>query len=293
MARIARIVVPGLPHLVTQRGMRGERLFRDAADYELYRDLLAAACRKGRVAVWAYCLMPNHVHLILVPSEAAGLARALGETHRRYAGYVNARARRSGHLFQGRFASVAMDEGHVLAAARYVALNPVRARLVKQAKDWEWSSVRAHLRGKDDSLVTVGPVLERAGRFAALLQQPVAPDEFTALRGAEGIGRPVGAPAFLKRVSRRLGREVEPRKRGPKPKAEAAAPVKAAPAKRTQLGKASAKRIAASKSPAKKTPAKKIPARKMPAKTTPPNRRPAKAVPARRTPAKTARRTAR
>ena len=293
MARIARIVVPGLPHHVTQRGNRGERIFLEEGDYALYRDLLAGACRKAGVAVWAYCLMPNHVHLILVPSEAAGLARALGETHRRYAGYVNARARRSGHLFQGRFASVAMDEGHVLAAVRYVALNPVRARLVKQARDWEWSSVRAHLRGKDDSLVTVGPVLERAGRFAALLQQPVAPDEFTALRGAEGIGRPVGAPAFLKRVSRRLGREVEPRKRGPKPKAEAAAPVKAAPAKRTQLGKAPAKRVSATKSPAKKTPAKKIPARKMPAKTTPPNRRPAKAVPARRTPAKTARRTAR
>src|ERR1700722_8711163 len=134
MARLARIVVPRLPHHVTQRGNRGERVFFEDADYALYRDLLAAACRKTGVAVWAYCLMPNHVHLILVPADATGLARALGETHRRYVSYVNARARQTGHLFQGRFASVVMDEEHLLSAARYVSLNPVRARLVKRAR---------------------------------------------------------------------------------------------------------------------------------------------------------------
>jgi REP element-mobilizing transposase RayT len=95
MARIARIVVPGLPHHVTQRGNRRERVLFEEGDYALYRDLLAAACRKAVVAVWAYCLMPNHVHLILVPADATGLARTLSETHRRYVGYVNARARES------------------------------------------------------------------------------------------------------------------------------------------------------------------------------------------------------
>src|SRR6476646_3493749 len=102
MPRIARIVVAGLPHNVTQRGNRGERIFFEEGDYALYRDLLADACRKAGVAAWAYCLMPNHVHLILVPADPSGLARALGETHRRYTGFVNARARQTGHLFQGR-----------------------------------------------------------------------------------------------------------------------------------------------------------------------------------------------
>ena len=93
MARLARIVVPGLPHHVTQRGNRRQTIFFEDGDYALTRDLLAERCRKAGVAVWAYCLMPDHVHLILVPATANGLALALGETHRRYAGFVNARLR--------------------------------------------------------------------------------------------------------------------------------------------------------------------------------------------------------
>jgi putative transposase len=219
MARIARIVVPGLPHHVTQRGNRRERVFFEEGDYALYRDLLAAACRKSGVAVWAYCLMPNHMHLIMVPADATGLARALGETHRRYTAYVNARARQTGHLFQGRFGSVVMDEEHLVAAARYVSLNPVRAHLVKRARDWPWSSVRAHLKGKDDGLVTVRPLLDRVTRFADLLATAEDPAEFASLRAAESIGRPLGPPDFLKKIARKLGRSVEPAKRGRKPKA--------------------------------------------------------------------------
>ena len=169
MSRLARIVVPGLPHHVTQRGNRRERVFFGDEDYALYRDLLAERCRKAAVACWAYCLMPNHVHLVLVPEHADGLARALGETHRRYTGFVNARARQTGHLFQSRFGSVVLDEDHLLAAARYLALNPVRARLVRRARDWRWSSVRAHLAGTDDELVSVRPLLDRMRRFADLV----------------------------------------------------------------------------------------------------------------------------
>ena len=141
MARIGRFVVPDLPHHVTQRGNRRERVFFGDDDYALYRDLLAEACRREGVAVWSYCLMPNHVHLILTPRTPEGLGRALGKAHRRYAAFVNARLRATGHLFQGRFASVVMDEEHLMAAARYVALNPVRARLAERAEDWPWSSV--------------------------------------------------------------------------------------------------------------------------------------------------------
>jgi putative transposase len=162
----------------------------------------------------------NHAHLILNPQDASGLALALARAHRLYAGYVNARARQTGHLFQGRFGSLAMDEDHLMAAARYVALNPVRARLAKRAQDWPHSSVRAHLRGRGDGLVDVRPLLERAPHFADFLDGEPDDGAFTALRRGELIGRPLGSPAFLDAISRRLGRSVTPGKRGPKPKAE-------------------------------------------------------------------------
>jgi len=215
MARLARIVVPGLPHHVTQRGNRRQKIFFEDGDYALYRDLLAERCRKAGVAVWAYCLMPNHVHLILVPATENGLALALGETHRRYTGFINARLRVTGHLFQGRFGSVALDEPHLLAAARYVALNPVRARLVRRARDWPWSNVRAHLQGRDDPLVAVAPLIERtAGRFADLLDSGPTPEELAAIRSAETIGRPLGSAKFLSRLEARLGRSLRPGRRG-------------------------------------------------------------------------------
>jgi putative transposase len=213
MARLARIVIPGLPHHVTQRGNRGERTFFGDGDYALYRDLLAQACQKFDVAVWAYCLMPNHVHLILTPSDASGLALALSRTHRRYAGFVNARARQTGHLFQGRFGSVAMDEAHLMVAARCVALNPVRARLVAKAQDWPWSSGRAHLLARDDEAVNVRPLLERAPRFADLIEGEADEAGCAALRGAETIGRPLGGLDFVAAIAGRLGRAVTPRKR--------------------------------------------------------------------------------
>jgi putative transposase len=195
-------------------------MFLGPQDYALYRDWLAESCRKFGVAVWAYCQMPNHVHLILTPSDAAGLALALARAHRLYAGYFNARARQTGHLFQGRFGSAAMDEDHLMAAARYLALNPVRARLVERADDWPHSSLRAHLAGRDDGLVEVRPLLERAPRFADLIE--AGPDEaaFMALRRNEIIGRPLGSPAFLETLARQLGRPVAPAKRGRKPKAD-------------------------------------------------------------------------
>ena len=153
MSRIGRFVVSDLPHHVTQRGNRREKVFFGEDDYALYRDLLSEACRREGVAVWAYCLMPNHVHLILTPRTGEGLGRALGKAHRRYSAFVNARMRVTGHLFQARFSSVVMDEDHLMAAARYVALNPVRAGSPARPDDWRWSSVGAHLAGRDDGLV--------------------------------------------------------------------------------------------------------------------------------------------
>jgi putative transposase len=105
MARLARVVVPGYPHHVTQRGNRRQRTFFTAADYRAYIALMAEFCREHAIEIWAYCLMPNHVHLVAVPSTEDGLARGIGEAHRRYSRRVNFRKNWRGHLFQGRFAS--------------------------------------------------------------------------------------------------------------------------------------------------------------------------------------------
>lgn len=219
MARIARIIAPGLPHHVTQRGNRRQKLFVEEGDYALYRDLLAERCRANGVSCWAYCLMPNHVHLILVPSSAAGLSRAVGEAHRRYTAFFNARARVTGHLFQGRFACCAMDENHLINAFRTLAFNPVRARLVKRPEDWPHSSVAAHLAGRNDQLVDVRPGLARAPAFRDLLGQSFRRTEAEDFELAGVNGRPMGDAAFLDRIEAILGRSVRPKKRGPKPSA--------------------------------------------------------------------------
>lgn len=134
MARVPRMVLPGIPHRVTQRGNRRECTFFEDGDYALYLDLLADAAGRSGVEIWSYCLMPNHVHLVAVPSDGDGLRRCFRYVHRHYTGYVNARLRVTGHLWQGRFSSVAMHVAHLVTALRYVALNPVRARLVGEGR---------------------------------------------------------------------------------------------------------------------------------------------------------------
>ncbi|HEX5259630.1 MAG TPA: transposase [Sphingomicrobium sp.] len=223
MARLPRLVLPGVPYHVTQRGNRRQPTFFEDGDYELYRDLLAQAARRADAAIWSYCLMPNHVHVIVVPADEDGLRRTFADAHRRYTGFINARHRWTGHLWQGRYGAVAMDEQHLMAAARYVALNPVRARLVERAADWPWSSARAHLAGEDDELVEVRPLLERYGDFTAFLSGGEDAQAAHALRNAETTGRPVGSAEWVGEIERRSGRVLSPRKRGPKPRTAAAA----------------------------------------------------------------------
>jgi REP-associated tyrosine transposase len=220
MARLARVVAPGIPHHVTQRGNRRQTVFFGDDDYAAYRALLAEGCQAAGVAVWAYCLMPNHVHLILTPSDADGLRAALGETHRRYTRHVNQREGWRGYLWQGRFASSPMDEAHLLACARYVELNPVRAQLARRARDWRWSSARAHLAGKDDALVRVRPLLALAPDWPGFLAAGLSREDHAAIRAGERTGRPLGSPRFVARLEKRLARPLARRKPGPKPKAK-------------------------------------------------------------------------
>ncbi len=216
MARLARLVVPGLPHHVTQRGNGRAQVFFCDSDYALYQALLAESCRAAGVEIWAWVLMPNHVHLILVPSDPDGLRRVLAPVHRRYAGHVHARLKRSGHFWQGRFGAVVMDEPHLAAAVRYVALNPVRAGLVEAARGWRWSSVHAHLAAQDDGLTIIAPVLSRFPDFAEFIGQPPDLAALRRLRQAETIGRPLGDDSFLTELEALSHRSLKPAKPGPK-----------------------------------------------------------------------------
>ena len=220
MARLARVVAAGIPHHVTQRGNRRQSVFFSDDDYRAYAALLAESCAGCGVAVWGYCLMPNHVHLILVPRDEAGLRLALGEAHRRYTRRVNFREGWRGHLWQGRFASVPMDEPHLLACARYVELNPARAGLAGTAQAWPWSSARAHLAGRDDELVQVRPMLDLVGDWAAFLAEGLGAEALAAIRSGERTGRPLGDVGFVAALERDLGRTLAKRKPGRKPQTD-------------------------------------------------------------------------
>jgi REP element-mobilizing transposase RayT len=143
--------------------------------------------------VWAFCLMPNHVHLIVTPAGADGLRATFAEAHRRYIGAISGRFRWTGHLFQGHFGAVVMDEPRLLAAARYIALNPMVAGLVSRAEDWPWSSTRAQLSGEDDELAAVAPLRALIPDFVALLAMPADAATTTWIERASTIGRSRGA----------------------------------------------------------------------------------------------------
>lgn len=216
MARMARVVIPGVPHHVVQRGNRRMDVFFGDDDYRTYLRLVSTFARKSDTAIWAYCLMPNHVHLILVPSHADGLRGTLAEAHRIYAREINRREEWQGHLWQERFYSYPMSDDHLLHAARYIELNPVTAKMVRSPTEWPWSSARAHLVGSDDGIVTTRPLLERVGDWQAILAERMDPDAREMLEKHLQTGRPVGDTDFVERLEALTGRRLRPAKRGRK-----------------------------------------------------------------------------
>ncbi len=217
MARIARAVAPGIPHHVTQRGNRRQQTFFNDEDYQSYLELMSEWCDKFRVETWAYCLMPNHIHLIVVPEAKEGLNQAIGEAHKRYTRRINFREGWRGHLWQGRFSSFIMDERYLLACTRYVELNPVRAGLVKKPEDWYWSSAGPHMKSKDDILVRTKPLLEIVNEpwedFLTIDAQEL---EIALFRKHERTGRPLGSDSFIGTMEHLLGRKLKPQSPGPK-----------------------------------------------------------------------------
>jgi len=178
---------------------------------------MVEAKEKARVAVWAYCCMPNHVHFIVVPSEEGGLANLMQHPHRRYAWRINKRMKWQGHLWQSRFYSCPMDEDHLIAAVRYVELNPVRAGLCDDPRDWRWSSIHAHLKRENDALVDVGPMLDRIGDWGNYLSQPTSSSMIESIRNNSSSGRPAGGDDFISMVETATGMRLRKCRPGPSP----------------------------------------------------------------------------
>lgn len=170
MPRTARIIVPGIPHHIIQRGNRNQTVFFSNEDRSFYLRLLKTQAETYGLKFWAYCLMDNHVHLIAIP-ETEESFRAIAETHRRYTWHINSKKDWRGYLWQGRFSSYPLDERHLYAAVRYVERNPVRAGMAPKAWEYPWSSARSHVNGAKDALIEDCFLKERITDWAEYLSQ--------------------------------------------------------------------------------------------------------------------------
>jgi putative transposase len=215
MPRFPRLVVPGIPHHVTQRGIRKQQTFFKALDYLTYLELVREHKEKAGVRIWSYCLMPNHVHMVVVPESESSLAKFFGTVHCQYASRLNASHGWTGHFWQQRFYSVAMDERHTLAAMRYVELNPVRAGLCKSPQEWRWSSIHANLGDRHDSLVDVATTKAIVDDWSTYIGTALSSESQDALREHTRTGRPIGDSDFIDMLEVRIGRPIRKRKTGP------------------------------------------------------------------------------
>jgi putative transposase len=214
MGRALRYIAPGVPHHVTQRGNRGQQVFFCDADYQRYLEWLAGYSERYGLAVAAYCLMPNHVHLVVIPGDERAIPAVLAPLHARYAARLNHREGHSGHLWHNRYFSCVLDDLHYYRATRYVERNPVRARLVQQAADWPWSSARSHSTGSPDPVLSAAAVLPEVEDWSAWLAIDQEAAEETALRRATLSGAPCGDAEFVQAMEARAGRPLLPRPRG-------------------------------------------------------------------------------
>jgi len=208
-----------MPHHVTQRGNRRANVFFEDGDRRRYLLLLEDYARKYGLAVWAYCLMSNHVHFVAVPASEDALGRSFRDSHQAYSSWLNRRLGESGHLWQGRFFSSVLDDAHLWACVRYVERNPVRAGLVARAEDWPWSSAAAHCGRRTDPLLSPiqmpWPVPDWTDYLRTEDERMVE-----AIRRQTMTGRPSGSDSFVARLEGLIGRILHPQKRGRKPKAE-------------------------------------------------------------------------
>jgi len=206
-----------VPHHVTQRGNNRQRVFFERGDNARYLDLLHEHARRQGVEVIAYCLMPNHIHLVMVPPDPKSLHAVLKPVHGQFAQRVNRMRSRRGHLWQDRFFSSPLDASYLLNAVRYVELNPVRANMITSAEDYPWSSAAAHCGLTSDPLVVPKPC---SIAFAAIddwsrwLAEGLAADIITELRRNTGQNLPCGSDEFVIQLERVAGRTLRYRPPG-------------------------------------------------------------------------------
>jgi putative transposase len=192
--------------------VRRQKTFFEEDDYKRYINIAADLLTENEIGFWAYCLMPNHIHAIVVPRTNDALSRFFATLHRRYARITNAKYEWRGHLWQERFFSVVMREPHALAAMRYVELNPVRSGLVRFAHEWQWSSARLHLGLEDDPLVCANATAGVVSDWRKYLDEALSDSEFDAIRRQTRTGRPEGPRNFIQALESISGRRVEKRK---------------------------------------------------------------------------------
>ena len=218
MPRLARTVCAGIPHHITQRGNRREKVFFTDDDRQTYLTWLREYAAKHGVDILAYCLMTNHLHLVAVPMAEDGLQKALKPLHMRYAQRINRARGWKGHVWQGRFFSSQLDEAYLWAAMRYVERNPVRARIVRKAENYRWSSVAAHCRLRTDKVLTTKPgwhkLFEAIGNWSAWLAEGDAPEQLEVLRRNIDKGLPCGSTRFIQKLEKRVGRALHYRPQG-------------------------------------------------------------------------------
>ncbi len=218
MPRTARFVCPGVPHHVTQRGNRRGQVFFGDVDYRTYRKWLREYADRHAVEILAYCLMPNHVHLIAVPLRPTSLQKAIGQLHRRYAQNLNHHRSWQGHVWQGRYFASVLDESYFWSAIRYVERNPVRAGMVLCAEDYEWSSARAHCRPGKDVVLNASDHWRRqlagVGNWSAWLAAGDEPGCLDELRARTNRCMPCGSTAFVESLEASSGRALKAPPRG-------------------------------------------------------------------------------
>jgi len=214
MARIARIVIPNIPHHIVQRGNRSQKVFFSSKDKEFYLNLLHKHAHESGLSLWAYCLMDNHIHLIVVPEKEDSLAKGIGDTNKYYTRMVNFRENWRGYLWQGRFSSFPLDGKYLYAAIRYVERNPVRAGIVEKAEDYEFSSARAHVYKKKDRLLSDNFVNEEIKDWKAFLEGDDMEQDVMLFKKHARVGRPLGQEGFTEKLEKMTGRILKPQKPG-------------------------------------------------------------------------------
>jgi putative transposase len=220
MPRIARVVIPGCPHHVTQRGNHRQRVFYADSDHEVYFRLLRKYFQRYKIDMVGHSLMPNHTHKIVIPEMANSLAKGVGLLHNDFSRWQQIQQNLNGHLWQNRFYSIPLDEDHFWRALRYIELNPVRAGLVRYAWDWPWSSARAHVTGVDDTgllNMDLWRIRFDGSKWKEFLQEGLnSKAEIERIRLATRTGRPLGSEDFIRQLEAMTGRSLLPKKRGPK-----------------------------------------------------------------------------